>query len=93
MILAYISNIPFIGLSWQKKVISFFEIIGDEKSVFSLFEIKKKLNDILKIFYQKYKDIAFEREKITVKLHEIKKLFSINEFILENILDVSIQSN
>jgi len=86
MIIAYTQYIPVIGLSWQPKVDSFFDIINQPECVFCYDRIYDNLKQILNCCVLKLNNLKHEKEKIQLKLEEIRTNFIINEDIMRKLI-------
>jgi len=87
MIIAYTQYIPVIGLSWQPKVDSFFDIINQAECVFCYDRIHDNLKQILNCCALKLSNLKDEKEKIQLKLKEICTNFIINEDIMRKLIN------
>lgn len=86
MIVAHSQQIPVIGLSWQKKVDSMFEIIESKDSLFKYDEIDEKIDQILECTKAKVDNLEVEKSKIKDNLEKISKKNEINNIILNNLV-------
>lgn len=87
MIIAYTQRVPVIGLYWQQKVISLFEIINDQESVFNLFELDKLVEDITTCLVNKKTNLDSEIKQIDRVMDEITKKNDINLHYLDKLLN------
>lgn len=78
MIIAFSQGIPIIGLSYQQKVQAMFELLNDRESVFSLKNLSKSLDNLVKqvtIELDDKSDYHFETQKMLAKKEEINAVF------------------
>lgn len=85
MIVAYSQHVPVIGLSWQSKVESMFEIIDSKEDLYKYTEIELRLNDIVECVNTKISNLTDEKKKIQNNINKIRTRNEINEKILEEL--------
>lgn len=83
LIVAYTQNIPFIGLSWQQKVTSFFEIIKREDSCIDINNISENIDKIFQYSMKYNNESDIYRKKI---IEEFSEKYDINFELLNKII-------
>lgn len=87
LIVGFSQGIPIVGISWQPKVVGFFEMINQSDSVFDIKNLEKKENEIIKLVIDKFNNKErFSEESLVVK-NNLKNLYSINSKIIREVLN------
>lgn len=85
LIVAYTQLLPVVGLSWQPKIDSFFEAIGQPGSVFPLRgNGSGELDPVLIRSLEKLNGSASDELEVRLKLEQLRDKFMVNEDILES---------
>lgn len=82
MIVAHSQQIPVIGLSWQQKVDSMFDIIESKESLFKYNEIDSKIDQIVECAKTKIENLNSAKYNIKDNLEKISIKLEINKNIL-----------
>ncbi|MER2295051.1 MAG: polysaccharide pyruvyl transferase family protein [Desemzia incerta] len=83
MIIAYVMGVPLVGLSWQTKVTSFFNVIDEAESCFDFKEFEKNHSLIYKTIQNKIYNSKSIIESMKKKLETIKEKAKTSEKVLE----------
>ena len=83
MIIALTQGIPVVGLSWQQKVNSLFEIINSPDLLFPYKDMEASMLTIIKSVDNIYRDLDKEKIRINAMMETIKTKNEINIELLE----------
>ena len=83
MIIAYVIGVPLVGLSWQTKVTSFFNVIDEPESCFDFKEFEKNHSLIYETIQNKIYNSKSIIEFMKTKLEVIKEKAETSEKVLE----------
>lgn len=88
MIIALTQRIPIVGLSWQRKVDSLFDIIDSQDQVFSYRNMESHTFKIVEMVRRLYNNLEDEKVRIDNIIKSIDKKNEINYEILTKIQNV-----
>lgn len=89
MIIAITQHIPVVGISWQPKVDSFFNIINKKENVFDYNEIYNSIDDIVDCCKDNLVNEVHKKNDLISTLSSIKEKEKIDSTILSQIKKIS----
>lgn len=84
LIIAFTQSIPIIGLSWQQKVNSMFDLIEEPESCFQIDDLSKDVKQILTLTHQKINRSNIDSSNLIIE--KLRKKYEINNMLLKEII-------